>query len=147
MSRQDQFRITVAVAGVVGVPISGDDGTWDNFSGGEVDSESLLYGPGGMEPKISLGGTRTVGEVTVSRLYQHGRDDRLAAKLYPVVGRATVTVTKQSLDIDGNAIGLMADVYTGILKTVTPPEANSDDGGSNPAMIELVMTPSGTIGH
>ena len=144
MSRQDQWRTFVTV----NAPGLGDLGVWDNFEGGEVDSDSLTYGPGGMAPKISLGGTKTVGEITVGRLYMLGRDSSIIKSLFEAVGRAAVTIKRVSMDKDGNEFHPTSDgamTYTGVLKTVTPPPANSDEGGGNPSMIELVVTPDSTI--
>ena len=144
MSRQDQWQtfVTVNATGL------GDLGMWDNFEGGEVDSDSLTYGPGGMAEKISLGGTKTVGEITVARLYMLGRDTNIIKALFKAVGRASVTIRRVVMDKDGNPFekdGNGAMTYTGVLKTVTPPPANSDEGGGNASMIELVITPDSTI--
>lgn len=130
MSREDQYNVTVEVGGE-------NLGTWDKLSGGEIDSEEAKYRPGGMAAQVSLGGYRNVGNLTVSRLYDLTRDHSRMAFLLNRVGKADVTIVKQSLDVDGNAFG-KALVYTGKLKAVTPPDHDSES--SDPAMLEIEIS-------
>lgn len=128
MSRQDQFNVTVSVKRG---NETRDLGTFDSFDGGEVDSEETKYYPGGMAPQISLGGRRSVGNVTVGRLYDLARDHPLMGWLIAGVGKADVTVTKDSLTVDEESVGDPL-VYTGKLKAVTPPghDSESSDAGT-----------------
>jgi hypothetical protein len=135
-SRQDQYNVTVTIDGA-------DYGTWDKMGGGEVDSEEKKYKPGGLAPEVSLGGSQTVGNITVSRLYDLARDHGTVKELLGRVGKAVVVVSKQPLDADGNAFGAPI-VYRGTLKTCTPPEVDSES--SDAAMIELEVTSSGAVG-
>lgn len=135
MSRQDQANITVVVDGV-------DLGTFDKFSGGEIDSEETTYLPGAMGPRVALGGTVTIGAVTVSRLYDLARDHGRVHWLISRAGKGAVTINKQPLDVDGNVYGRPL-VYTGRLKQVNPPEIDSES--SDAALIELEVTPAGTV--
>lgn len=135
MSREDQYRVTVSVDGV-------DLGTWDKFTGGEIDSEESKYKPGGMAPEVSLGGSITVTNFTVSRLYELSRDHPKVPLLKSKVGKGTVTATKQPLDVDRNAFGAPI-VYTGILKQLTLPD--HDSTSSDPGMIELEISSAGTV--
>jgi hypothetical protein len=137
MSRRDQYEITVHVTGV------GNLGVFDTMTGGEIDSEELKYRPGGMHEAISLGGTKIINNVVVGRLFDLVRDLSKAHQLAEGVGRATVTVTKTSLDVDGHAVGV-ALVYTGKLKTVTFPEVDSDTNEA--AMMTLEVSCAGTLG-
>src|SRR4051812_2915962 len=114
MSRVDQYDITVQIGGT-------RLGTWDKFSGGEIDSEETKYKPGAMAPQVSLGGSVMVGNVTISRLYVLNGDHGRAATYKSWVGKAAVTVTKQPLDVDGHPFGSPL-VYNGTLKRVTFPE-------------------------
>jgi hypothetical protein len=138
MSRQDQYAITVNVDGL-------DFGIWDKLSGGEIDSEETKYKPGNMGLHVSLGGSVEVGNVTVSVLYRlavfQAGDDRIHW-LIGRVGKGQVTVNRQPLDTDGNAYGKPL-VYSGTLKTVTPPEIDSES--SDAALLELEVTPAGTV--
>lgn len=136
MSRQDQHSITVSVD-------DRDLGVWDKRSGGAVDSEETKYRPGGLASTISLGGSVTVDNVTLQRLYDLGRDHALMPWLRSRVGKGQVTVTDQPLDVDGNAFG-RPDVYTGVLKRVTPPDADSES--SDAALVEIEVSTSGTVG-
>lgn len=136
MSRQDQYAVSVSIDGT-------DTGIWDKLSGGEIDSEETKYKPGGMATAVSLGGSVEVGNVTVSRLYVLPRDHAVIKTWINRVGKATVVVTKQSLDVDGNSFGSPL-VYQGTLKTVTPPEVDSESNDA--ALVELEVTCSGTVG-
>jgi len=135
MSRQDQGAITVVIDGE-------NTGIWDKLSGGEVDSEETKYKPGGMAKEISLGGSVNTGNVTISRLYVLARDHVKIKQWISRVGKAVVTVSKQPLDVDGNAFGDPL-VYNGILKMVTPPELDSESNDA--ALVELEVSTSGTV--
>ena len=135
MSRLDQYDVKVTVDDV-------DLGTFDKLSGGEIDSEETTYKPGGMGARVSLGGSVNVGNVTVSRLYQLNRDHLLVHWLITRAGKGEIVVAKQPLDVDGNVFGRPI-VYSGRLKQVNPPEVDSES--SDAALIELEMTPVGTV--
>src|SRR4051812_30158701 len=137
MSRQDQYAITMSVDNV-------DLGIWDKLTGGEVDSEEAKFKPGNMGAHVSLGGSVEIGNLTISRLYDLARD-HLGANGHGVhwligrAGKGQVTVNRQPLDVDGNAYGRPL-VYTGTLKTVTPPEVDSES--SDAALLECEVTPA-----
>lgn len=138
-TRQDTFRVTIQIKD----PENGNlinFGVWDKKSGGAVDSDQYKYKPGGMQPQISLGGSRTIEDLTISRLYRHERDHVELQRLINWTGRATVTVSQHVLDLDGNVFGSPI-VWVGLLKTCTPPAHDSES--TDPAMIELVVSPSG----
>lgn len=135
MSRLDQYDIGVSVDGV-------DLGTFDKMSGGEVDSDETTYKPGGMGARISLGGSQNIGTITLSRLYQLTRDHLNVHWLITRAGKGQVVIKKKSLDVDGNVFGAPL-VYTGRLKMVHPPEPDST--ASTEALIELEVTPTGTV--
>jgi len=134
MSREDQYRVTVTVkyGGT-----ERDLGVFDSLTGGEVDSEESKYHPGGLQEPVSLGGRKTVGNVTVSRLFDLVRDRPDQGWLIGAVGKADVTVTKTSLDPDGNAYDAPL-VYNGKLKAFTPPDHDSES--SDPAKFELEIS-------
>ena len=136
MSRQDQYAVSVTIDGV-------NTGIWDKLTGGEVDSEETKYKPGAMAKEVSLGGSVNTGNVTVSRLYVLPRDHTSIKGWLNRVGKAPVTVSKQSLDTDGNVFGDPL-VYSGILKMVTPPEVDSES--SDAALVEIEVSTSGTVG-
>lgn len=133
--RVDQYDTRVTVDGR-------DLGTFDKLTGGEIDSEETTYKPGGMGPRISLGGSVNVGNVTVSTLYDLSRIHLIIHWLIGRVGRGQIVVNKQPLDPDGNAFGRPL-VYRGVLKQVNPPEVDSES--SDAALIEMEMTPNGTV--
>lgn len=91
---------------------------------------------------MSLGGAVNVGNVTIGTLYDLGRWQPLIHWIIGRVGKGTLTVKKQPLDVDGNAFGDPL-TYTGKLKQANPPEA--DANGTDAAILELEMTPAGTV--
>lgn len=138
MSRTDQFNVTVSVTRIInGSAVTRDLGTFDGFTGGEVDSEETKFHPGGLAEQISLGGRRNVGNVTVSRLYDLIRDHPNMGWLMAGVGKADVTVTKTSITVDAQAVAAPL-VYQGKLKQNKPPEHDSES--SDPAMYELEIS-------
>jgi len=136
MSTSRQYQVTVTIDGV-------DYGVWDTFSGGEVASEEVKYRPGGMAAQVSLGGSTTVENITVSRLYVLERDHVIVHQLMSRVGRADVTINKQPLDVNGAAFA-RPPVENGKLQRVMPPEHDSDS--DDPAMIELEIGTNGSVG-
>jgi hypothetical protein len=133
--RQDQFAITASVDGR-------DLGVFETFSGGEIDSEETTYKLGAMGPRVSLGGSVNVGNVTIGKLSDLVWSQSIIHWLIGRAGKGTLTIKKQPLDVDGNAFGRPL-TYTGKLKQVTPPEA--DANSSDAAVLELELTPAGTV--
>lgn len=138
-TRQDTFRVTLRITNP-STKQTVDFGVWDKKTGGETDSDQYKYKPGSMAPQVSLGGTKTIGDLTISRLYRHERDHLRIQDLQSWCGRARCTVAQLPLDLDGNSFGDPI-TWTGILKTVTPPEHDSES--TDPAMLELVISPDG----
>jgi len=130
MSRVDQYNVTVSIDGV-------SYGTWDHLTGGDIDSVETKYAPGGMAPQVSLGGKQEVANVTLERLYDLTRDHTTVPTLRSKVGKGAVTVSKQPLDVDGNAFGSPI-VYKGKLKKLGLPDANSES--SEAAKIQLEVS-------
>lgn len=138
-TRADTYALNVQIAH----PRTGtliDYGIFDKMSGGEIDSDDNQYKPGAMGPPVSLGGPKSVGNVTVSRLYRLARDHDGVQQLIDAAGKSRMVVTKQPLDIDGNAYGRPI-VYKGILKRVSPPDVDSES--SDAGLIEYEMTVDG----
>lgn len=129
MSREDQFVIHLSIGGR-------DCGTWDRLSGGDTDSDDTKYRPGGTPDQISLGGPKTVSNVTLSRLFQRGRDTSLLPFLQAQVGRGACVVSKQPVDDDYNAFGQPL-VYTGKLKQCSPPDSNSESNDAAMLALEI----------
>jgi len=134
-SRADTHAVSVEIDGK-------DTGIWDKFGGGGIDSEETKYNPGGMVEQVSLGGRKTVENVTVSRLYDLDRDHVQVKNWIDRVGKAQVKVIKQHMSKDGLVYGDPL-TYTGTLKRVTPPELDSES--SDAALIELEITTAGTV--
>lgn len=133
-AREDNFRVTVQVAGGPGA--FGTTGVvFDTLAGGEVESEPTKYRPGGMGKQLTLGGPKSVSDITVGVIY----DDLLHSSVSPLVsltGKARMTVRFEQLDAEkqpkGNGI-----TYTGVLIGVSRPDHDSE--GSDVARLELTM--------
>lgn len=138
-NREDNFIVT-AILTWNGKTLN--MGTFDSISGGESDSESTKYARGGLADEEPLGGRKTVGDVTIGRLYDTYMQNN-EAWIDDATGKGTLTITKQPIDDDGNSFGPKR-VYTGKLITMTPPD--HDSMSSDAARIELVCSPKGSIG-
>jgi hypothetical protein len=134
-TREDTWLVTVSLDGR-------DLGVWDTVSGGELDSDEAKYRPGGMAPEVSLGGTTTIGNLTVGRNLDSLRDWPLIKWLAGRVGKGRGTIGVTPLDIDGARAGDPL-TYGGTLKTVTRPDIDST--GTDAAMLELEFTCDGSV--
>jgi hypothetical protein len=132
--RMDQWSNTVVIDGR---PF----GVWDTLDGGESDSEETKYRPGGMKPQVSLGGSRSIGNLTLSRLLSRP-DWTYARSLMSRTGQAKCVVSRQPLDTDGNPWGTPL-TYRGTLKTVTP--GGSDSNSSDAQTWEIVISTEGSV--
>jgi hypothetical protein len=136
-TRADTWRINLRVEHPHNPGSMIDYTVWDKKTGGGVDSEERIYYPGGMVPPISLGGRKTVANVTLQRLYRLQRDHDKIQQLIDAVGVSAVTISQHPMDIHGNVYGSPI-VYNGTLKTVNLPDHDSE--GNDPAMIEVVVS-------
>lgn len=134
--RQDQFQIHLSINGQ-------DYGEWDKCTGGESQANEIKYKPGGMQPEISLGGTVSVSDVTVERLYDVAIDGANLSKYLAANGRGNAVVSRHALDLNGNPIGTPM-VWTGIVKSVKLPDADGENNAA--AMVSVVVSPNGVIG-
>jgi hypothetical protein len=132
-TREDTWLITCSVDGR-------DLGVFDTKSGGELDSEEAKYKPGGMAAEISLGGSRTYGNLTITRYADYVRDWPLIKWLAGRVGSGRVAVGLTPLNANGERVGEPL-VYGGTIKTVTPPDVDST--GTDAAMLTIEATIDG----
>lgn len=135
--REDTYEITLSIN-------NKDYGIWDKMSGGGITSAELKFRPGGMRPAKSLGGSKSVENVTLQRLFDP--DDGVPAmvpELEDMVGNGACVVSKQLLTTRGAPVGSPL-VYTGVLQTVNPPDVDSesDDAG----LLEIEISTDGTVG-
>jgi hypothetical protein len=132
-TREDTWLITCSVDGR-------DLGVFDTKSGGELDSEEAKYKPGGMALEISLGGSRTYGNLTITRYCDYVRDWPVIKWLAGRVGAGRGAVGLTPLNANGERAGEPL-VYGGTLKTTTPPDIDST--GTDAAMLTLEFTVDG----
>jgi hypothetical protein len=142
MSRQDLYQITVSAQTSVNGPLVAL-GRFDRRSGGNVTASDTKYRPGASPVEVSLGGPRTVENVTISRLYDLDRDHELAKRLATVVGQGRVSVAQQPLDSNYVAWGTPT-TWNGILTRVTWPDA--DSSGNAASLLELEVSTAGGVG-
>ncbi|NAZ73853.1 hypothetical protein GTQ99_00210 [Kineococcus sp. T13] len=116
--------------------------TFDTFTGSGVTSDPVKRRRGGMGPQRAYGAPSSTEDVTVSKPYEDA-DVELRRYMYSRVGKARVVISKQALDLDGNAFG-RAEVYTGILSGVTPGEVDSDS--NEVEMWEAMISVDGSVG-
>jgi hypothetical protein len=135
MSRLDQYEISVSINGT-------NLGVFDKMTGGAIDSEELKYKPGGMAPQVPLGGSVTVANATVERLFVLNRDLPLVPFIKALVGKGFVTITRQSLDINGAPFGKPI-TWSGTLKQFTFPEPDSESNAA--ALFQLEVSTGGTV--
>lgn len=109
-------------------------GTFDKRSGGDVDSDiskrDTADGPQVYHAK------KTVNDLTVTRGYDRERDHELLRGLEQRAGRASMSVSEQPLDADGNPWG-KPKTWDGMLKSVNSGEV--DVTTSDPRDLDLVM--------
>jgi hypothetical protein len=112
-------------------------GTFEVKTGGESDSEETTYLLGAMGERISLGGSKTPGNVVVNRIYDLARDHTMTQWLEDRVGGSTMEVQQQPLDRAKRPWGTPI-IYKGSFKRWQPPEVDAQS--SDAALLELEMT-------
>lgn len=133
MARENQSKITVSLEGVGQIP-----GSWADRTGGKRTSENTEVWPGGMEPKINLGGRQDLEPVELVRPFLLARDRAYVAPIDNAAGNKKATVSEQLLDPDKNAFGAPF-VWVGTLTEADfgDAQASSTDG----RMITLTIVP------
>lgn len=134
-SRQDQWLNTLTIDGA-------SYGTWDTLTGGDVQASEVKFKPGGMQPEISLGGSPTTNNITMTRLLVAESHWDLIRGLMSRAGKAPCTVARQPLDTDGNPYGKPM-VYRGNLLQVMPGDADSN--ATSQHMWTVVISVAGSI--
>lgn len=133
--RQNQWVVTLSVTDPATNEVR-NLGEWDKQEGGGVDSEETVY-TASRGKRSSLGGTVSVENVTLSRLYELARDHANAGWLLALVGRGEGSISKAPTDVAFNVAGSSLG-YIGRLKRVTIPEVDSES--DDPGLIELEFT-------
>jgi hypothetical protein len=112
-------------------------GVFDNWSGSEADSEEAKYRPGSMDQEISLGGRRTLSNVTIDRYYDIFRDHELCKWLFKKAGQARATLARTPMTTGGVITGT-PHWFGGTLKRVKEPDV--DSMGNDVGKMELEFT-------
>lgn len=136
--RQDQWQNTVTIA---------DEpwGVWDTFGGGEVEQAETKYKPGGMAAEVSLGGTASIGNLTLGRLLTRDQWPTMRRLMARLAAHEVIetSVARQPLDRQGNPFDEPL-IYGGKLQRVTP--GDTDSNSSDAQVWEIVVSTDGTLG-
>jgi hypothetical protein len=136
-ARSDTWLNTVTIDGN---PI----GTWDTLKGGDNDSTTQNYRPGGMQALKVIAGQSTVSPLTLDKSLERETDWAIIGTLMRAsVGKSQVMVSRQLLDDDGNPYGTPL-IYNGILKQVLP--GDTDSMKADALLWSIVIVPNGIIG-
>ena len=142
-TRQDTFLVELWVEDDPGGSTNGSSppgnyfDVWDKKTGGDVDSDEVVYYPGGMVGRIALGGRVTYTNITLQRIYDGIVDHQAAQVMLDGVGKAVVEVNQRPMDINGHAYGTTL-TWVGKLKRVRIPDVDSE--GTAAALFEVEIT-------
>lgn len=131
MATKSQVLITASVNGK-------SIGVFDTRSGGETTAPLAKYRPGGSRTEVIDAARPTTGDVTIGRRYDTKRDSALERDLRNKVGRASITITEQPLDVDGVKFGKPV-VYSGKLSSVAVDDADSNSDETRMITIVAVV--------
>lgn len=109
-------------------------GVFDKFSGGDVTATPNKHRPGGMGNEVTYFSLPTYSDVTVSRVYDQGRDQSIIALVHTLAGNTYGTVTVQPLDADAAPWG-SPRTYRGRIAAVK--DGGTDSTSHNPRMWDL----------
>lgn len=126
-----QYLTTLSVNGF------GTVGTFDTFSGGDVNATPAKHRPGGMGPERTYLSLPTYSDVSIGRVYDEGRDHELIAQLHSLVGNTYATVSVQPLDQNGNPFE-GPRTYYGRIASVK--DGKADSTSHNPRMWTLDLS-------
>ena len=113
--------------------------SWDKKTGGGSSANQTQYRPGGVPDRLSLGGPKDIENVTLERIWKRERDLAVYKMLEPLVGRADVVVTQQTLDNDYVPYGAPI-IYTGKLQKCTPPDMDSNSNSAALFSVEVTVS-------
>ncbi len=132
--------MAIAAQWLITIVVNGQDlGTWDKWTGGEVQTKSTKYRPGGMVDEKVLRGLRTFSDGTATREYDQPRDHELCRTLQTGTGIWEATITKQPLDANGSAWGNPM-VYKGQLSDVKPGAVDSASEAADTLELMFAIT-------
>jgi hypothetical protein len=117
------------------VRISGIEGYWATFSGGNITADTnKVYDGGNPVPEV-LAGPSEADNITVGRPYDTNRDATMLENLRRRVGVFTATISVQPTDRNYNVIGKPRVFPNALLVSLTEPEYDATSGDA--AQVEL----------
>lgn len=125
------------------VKVSGIEGYFATFSGGNVTADTnKVYDGGNPVPEV-LAGPAEADNITVGRPYDTNRDADIVATLRRQVGLFAATVSVQPTDRNYNAIGKPRVYPDALLVGLTEPDYDATSGDA--ATIELEFAPGAFV--
>jgi len=112
-------------------------GVFDKFDGGEIDSETKTYRPGGMAEAEVLVGLASTGEVKISKGFDAEKDGAMKKWLNSQIGSYAAAI-KTPLKSDKSPVIEGQETFTGVVKSVSTPTHDSE--GNSVSMIEVTLT-------
>ncbi|MGZ4530806.1 MAG: hypothetical protein ACXVXP_00470 [Mycobacteriaceae bacterium] len=132
--REDLYNVTVILVGADGKKCKF---TFDKMDGGDVTSKDRKYrASNGTEDELSLGGGRSVSNITTTALMTYAMYLWVPWMLEQT-GKATMYVNKQPLDNNGAPYG-KALAYHGKLVATNPPKTDSES--DSPSLLSLTCS-------
>lgn len=130
-----QFLVTATFTGFDNTTLTL---TFANSDGGEATTEIGTVRPGGMARAVKLAGLDDTGELTLTKPFDRTSDPANLAWLRSHRG-CDVTFTKQPLGRNKVPVGT-ATAETGILASVTPPNADADSNDAPTLSVTIGIT-------
>jgi hypothetical protein len=116
-------------------------GPWRSKSGGEVTAPDDKIYPGHQESAVSVGGSPSVGNITLGAVYDYAKWHELSFWLESRVGPGAATITEIMRDKNKHAFGRPV-VRTASLIRMQRPEYGAEDGATV-AELELEFSVDG----
>ncbi|MFT4471700.1 hypothetical protein ACMX2H_17505 [Arthrobacter sulfonylureivorans] len=123
------------------VTVSGISGGWRTMTGGGATASPTKDPVPGTDKFDIISAPPEYDDIEVVRTYDPAVDDKWLATLRKQVGRARVTVSKQTLDLNFAKIGKPLTYPNALLIGVK--ETEPDAGSSDPGEIALTFSHSG----
>jgi hypothetical protein len=132
--RQDNVYISASITDAQGLLKLG---RWEDRSGGQSDSASTTYAKAGVGGRRALGGRQEVANVVVKRIFDT-EVQGVVGRLRAGAGKATMQVTEQPTDDEGNAVGHL-ETWSGKLKSVHVGDRSTETNAAEILELEMVV--------
>jgi hypothetical protein len=100
-------------------------GPWEKHEGGDVTAPDVKFAPGGMLPEVSLGGTASKSNITLTKAVDLDTDLDLYPWLEARAGIGRATIGRVFLGADRRVVGSLANTGTFLNVSLTAYDASS----------------------